>query len=84
MTLALLGAEVIGPPGLNHLLDGFAAANVVGEYFAREGGKFRVAGEAHGDQLAAGEFFDARLQIGGQKFFEAKALFQANHAILDF
>jgi hypothetical protein len=78
------GAEVIRAPGLDHLFDAFACDDLFREDFARESGKFGVAGEAERDQLAAGEFGDARFQIVWQELLHAQTLFQPDDPILHF
>jgi hypothetical protein len=78
-----LGAKVIRPPVLNHLLDRFAISDFVVENFTREVWKFRITRKAQRDDLSDGEFSNTRLQFRGQKAHVTKLLLEANHAVLN-
>jgi hypothetical protein len=49
-----------------------------------EGGKFGVGGEAEGDDLLDVELLDVGVVVGWQEGGEAKGLFEADDAVLDF
>ena len=59
-------ALIVGPPGLDPLLDRLAVGDVLCQHLAREVGQLGVAGEAQRDQLPRREVVDVRLQILGQ------------------
>jgi len=77
-----LDALVVGSPCGDVLFDGFGF-EVLGEGFVDEGGDLGVGGEAEGDELGGGELVDVGEVGGGEQSGEAKALFEADDAVLD-
>jgi hypothetical protein len=80
---AASGAEIVGAPVLDHLLDGSDAGNFLIEDFAGESWKLGVASEAEAHKLTGCEFLDSRLKIRRKYLGEALPFFEANDAVLD-
>jgi hypothetical protein len=77
-----LDAMVVGAPAGDVLLDGFGF-KALGEGFVDEGGKFSVGGKAEGNDLLDIELLDVGVVVGWKEGGEAKALFEADDAVLD-
>ena len=78
-----LDAVVVGAPVGDVLLDGFGF-EVLGDGLVDEGGKFRVRGEAEGDDLLDVELLDVGEVGWWEEAGEAEVLFEADDAVLDF
>src|ERR1700730_14848179 len=79
-----LSAEVIRPPSLNHLLDGFALRHFFVEHLPRQPRQFGIAGKSQRYELTYREFHDPWLQICRQHALITQPLFQPDHAVLHF
>ena len=76
-----LDAVVVAAPVDDARFDGLWL-QVLGEGFAEESGKLVIGGEAEGNELFHGEIVDVSAFFGGQECVEAKALFEADDAVL--
>src|ERR1700683_3854966 len=76
-----LDAPVIRPPVLDGLLD-IRRGELFRERPFGESRNLCIGGKAQSDQLAFGQFRNARAQRLGRKCAQTKTFFQANHAVL--
>jgi hypothetical protein len=81
--VSCLGAVVVGAPGDDGLLDGFAVEVLI-ESFEGEGADLLVGGEAQSDELIGGESGDLFMLRGRKDGGEAKAFFEPYDAVLNF
>jgi hypothetical protein len=79
----LLDAVVVGAPVDDVLFDGFGF-EALGDGFVDEGGKLGVGGETESDDLLDVELLDVGVVVGWKERGEAKGLFEADDAVLDF
>jgi hypothetical protein len=77
-----LDAVVVGAPVGDALLDG-VGFEILGEGAVDEGRDLGVGGEAEGDELPDVELVEVGEVGGGQEGGEAKALFEADDAVLE-
>jgi hypothetical protein len=77
-----LDAGMVGAPGLDGLFDLFGG-EVFAEGAIEERGELGVGGEAKGDDLVEGEGVGAGEVGGGEQLGVAKALFEADDAVLN-